>query len=139
MPNTLPLILGLLISSVLTGCINQANNFNNPTSIVINQATRAAQASSTKAIPTQCTATLWRPAMFREESIKVLVYDGSASYLNIPAEMSWSETKLQVEPSRYAHETEPAQYEEVEEVFEVERLALNSMQLQRSIILLFVR
>lgn len=118
MQNTIPLILGLLVSSLLAGCLNQANHFTNSASVDINKAEQSSQPNS---IPTQCTASLWRPAVFREEPVKVLVYDGSASYSNIPAETVWSETKVQVEPSRYAQETEAAQYEEIEEVFEVER------------------
>ncbi|HPY40290.1 MAG TPA: hypothetical protein PLM98_07220 [Thiolinea sp.] len=50
-----------------------------------------------------------------------MVYDSTTSYSNIPAELVWSETKIQVEPARYAQETEPAQYEEFEDTIEVER------------------
>ncbi len=119
MQNTITLILGILTSSFLVGCLNQGNSFK-PTHTVVS-VSQSSPFDPTKAILTQCSAELFRPAVFREEPFKVLIYDGSASYSNIPAEMAQSETKIQVEPSRHAEETEPAQYAEVEETIEVER------------------
>lgn len=119
MQNTITLIFGLFISLLLTGCLNQGHPFKTATASM--GQIQPAQLNSKQLIPTQCSAELLRPALFREEPLKILVYAGSASYSNIPAEMVWNETKIQVEPSRYAQETEPAQYEEIEETLEVER------------------
>lgn len=113
------LIFGLLSSFALAGCLNQGNRLNMTNSTIINN---TQQLNPTQRIPTQCSSELLRPAIFRTEPLKVLVYDSSATYSNIPAEMVWSETKLQIEPARYAQETEPAQYEEVQETIETERM-----------------
>ncbi len=113
------LIFGLLSSLVLAGCLNQGNRLNMTNSTIINN---TQQLNPTQRIPTQCSSELLRPAIFRTEPLKVLVYDSSATYSNIPAEMVWSETKIQIEPARYAQETEPAQYEEVQETIETERM-----------------
>lgn len=118
MQNTKTIILGLIITPLLISCTNQGEALG----VITTNSSKAAPSVATSAtIPTPCSAQLLRPAVLREETTKVLVYDGSASYTNIPAEVVWSETTIQVEPARYAQETEPAQYEEIEEVIETER------------------
>lgn len=118
MQNTKTIILGLIITPLLISCTNQGEALG----VITTNSSKAAPSVATSAtIPTQCSAQLLRPAVLREETTKVLVYDGSASYTNIPAEVVWNETTIQVEPARYAQETEPAQYEEIEEVIETER------------------
>ncbi|TXH70375.1 MAG: peptidoglycan-binding protein [Thiothrix sp.] len=120
MQNTITLFFGLLLSFGLTGCLYSGNQFNASDHTHTTKPIPRQLAVSQR-LPTQCSAELLSPARFQEESIKVLVYSGAASYSNIPAEMVWSETKIQVEPARYAQETEPAQYEEFEDIIEVER------------------
>lgn len=119
MQNTKILILGLMTTSLLAGCASQREIFN--LSLNSTPSKLAPAINSNLRISANCSAELLRPAVFREESIKVLVYDGSTHYLNIPAEMTWHETKIQVEPARYAQETEAAEYEEIEVPIEVER------------------
>lgn len=119
MQNTITLIFGLFISLLLAGCLNQGHPLK-PAMARMAQ-NPPAQLNAIQMIPTQCSAELLRPALFREEPLKILVYASSANYSNIPAETVWSETKIRVEPARYAQETEPAQYAEVEETIEVER------------------
>lgn len=111
---------GLTFVSFLAGCTPQTSNLNS-TDLSLAEKIKPEVTSVTNTIPTQCSAELLRPAIFREEPLKVLVYDSSAKFLNIPTEMVWSETKIQVEPARHVEETEPAQYEEFEEIIEVER------------------
>ena len=120
MQNTKILILGLMVTSLLASCASQRGNINSSQPKLAGSKLAQPMLSSFK-IPATCSAELLRPAVFREEPLKVLVYDGSASYTNIPAELSWSETKIQVEPARYAHETEAAEYETIEDVMEIER------------------
>lgn len=118
MQNTKTIILGLLTTSLLASCAIQGEALTTANS---NSVQKTALKPIKAIIPTQCSAELLRAAVFREESTKVLVYDGSASYSNIPAELVWNETRIQVEPARYFQETVPAQYEELEDIIETER------------------
>lgn len=120
MHNTNTILLGLMISLLLASCTNQSNKLN-PADLPTSKKTIPTEDKLANTIPTTCSTELLRPAVFREEPLKVLVYDSSASFSNIPAEVVWSEIKIQVEPARYAQETEPAQYEEFEDVIEIER------------------
>ena len=110
-----------MITSLLTGCASQGELIN----LTHTPSARSKQdltIPTRPRLPTHCSAELLRPAVFREEPLKVLVYDGSANYTNVPAELTWHESKLQVEPARYAQETEAAEYEIIEERIEVERV-----------------
>lgn len=118
MQNTKTIILGLITTSLLASCAIQGEAWTTTNS---NSVQRTALKPIKAIIPTQCSAELLRAAVFREESTKVLVYDGSASYSNIPAQLVWNETRVQVEPARYLQETVPAQYEEIEDIIEIER------------------
>ena len=118
MQNTKTIILGLLTTSLLASCAIQGEALTTANS---NSVQKTAPETLKEIIPTQCSAELLRTAVFREESTRVLVYDGSASYSNIPAELVWNETRIQVEPARYLEETVPAQYEEIEDIIETER------------------
>lgn len=109
-----------MITSLLTGCASQGELIN----LTHTPSARSKQdltIPTRPRLPTHCSAELLRPAVFREEPLKVLVYDGSANYTNVPAEMTWHESKIQVEPARYAQETEAAEYEILEDRIEVER------------------
>lgn len=120
MQNIKTLILGLITLSLLASCASQGELLN----LANSKLTRPNTVQSSKPIikiAFQCSTKLLRPAVFREEPLKVLVYDGSANYSNIPAEMVWHETKIQVEPARYAQETKAAEYEEIQDLIEVER------------------
>lgn len=119
MQNNQTILLGLMTTLLVTGCAE-------PLGLAHSTGTRFEQQPLVNdqhalVIPTKCAAEVLRPAVFREEPIRVLVYDGSASYSNIPAELDWHETRIQVEPARHAQETEPAQYEQLEDIIETER------------------
>jgi hypothetical protein len=119
MQNIQTIILGLLSAIFVSGCAGP-REFLSPRPAPVEQKS-SINSYQAVLIPSKCSAEVLRPAIFRDEPLKVLVYDGSASYSNIPAEMVWNETRIQVEPARYEQEIEPAQYEEIEEVIETER------------------
>ncbi len=70
---------------------------------------------------TACKAEVLQPATFQLREKRVMVTESSVSYTNIPSEMAWRDMVVQVEPARHQQEIEPAIYEEVDEVIEVER------------------
>lgn len=85
MQNTKTIILGLITTLLLASCTIQGEAWTTTNSSSVQ---KTALEPIKAIIPTQCSAELLRTAVFREESTKVLVYDGSASYSNIPAELT---------------------------------------------------
>lgn len=119
---------GLTACILLAGCAAHtdiANITSHSTAAAPTEQLQKANASGATggvaAIPAACSAPALRPAIFRPEEKRILVYDGSPEYRNIPAETAFNEITLQVEPAHFQDETVPAEYKEVTETIEVER------------------